>query len=57
MNQNTYQLTLTFEQILSLVEQLPDIEKIQRFVMDYTVFPKITEEPKSRTFYYLFSHL
>ena len=27
MNQNTYQLTLTFEQILNLVRQLPEQEQ------------------------------
>jgi hypothetical protein len=45
MNQNTYQLTLTFEQILSLVEQLPDIEKIQlsQELEKYTLSRKLTE--------------
>jgi hypothetical protein len=45
MNQNTYQLTLTFEQILSLVEQLPDIEKIQlsQELEKYTLNRKLTE--------------
>jgi len=45
MNQNTYQLTLTFEQILSLVEQLPDIEKIQlsQELEKYTLNQKLTE--------------
>lgn len=45
MNQNTYQLTLTFEQILSLVEQLPDIEKIQlsQELEKYTLSQKLTE--------------
>jgi hypothetical protein len=45
MNQNTYQLTLTFEQILSLVEQLPDVEKIQlsQELEKYTLSRKLTE--------------